>query len=633
VENHGAAGAAAEKKNLIYQKNIEAARRFFPGIENRLAGEAAAEIAVETAASGEPTARFGGLYLHSARDPAREAARLVATSSRADNEEPEVFVLLGFGLGYTAEAAAALPSGPFVVVVEKRPCLLRAAFECRDLSGLFDKRLAFVLGDDPSAVVAALPTAVSKTAVIRNPAVTAADADFYNEVVRHVGNWRTKKEVNAATLRRFGKRWIKNQSANMDAIRDLPGAGRLAGLFDFPVLLVAAGPSLDELTGKLKPLWERCIVVAVDTALRFLRREGVTPDFAVSVDPQFWNARHLDRCLPQESVLVTEAAVYPSVLVGRTGRTFLCGSLYPLCGFVEARVDPKGRLGAGGSVTSSAWDFAASLCARTASMPIFTAGLDLAFPRMATHYKGAVFEERAHAAASRFLPVETQSFHALRDGQPFFAPAADGSLVLTDKRLALYASWFENRAKTMKNYNNSRLSGSGLAIKGMKTASVDEILALPPRRSAISSRIERVLAGIFREWDDENEREARSRRYEAAYAALVEGLETALHTARSVMRDIEAIGTIEAIEAFERSDRLPDGRDRDSFDRDHFVQSIAAANDALRQSGVMAAAYFLSRTDRLPSGTDGFLRLAAKFYGDLADSAGFTLSALGGHIT
>jgi hypothetical protein len=534
-------------------------------------------------------------------------------------------VLIGFGLGYTAEAAAALPSSPLVIVVEKRPELLRAAFECRDLSHLFDKRLVFVLGGDPSAVMAALPADGGQAAVIRNPAVTAPDADFYDETLRHIGNWRTKEEVNAATLRRFGKRWIRNQAANMEAVRDLPGVGRLAGLFDFPVLLVAAGPSLDDLGGKFKSLWERCIVVAVDTALRFLRREGVPPDFAVSVDPQFWNTRHLDRCLPPESVLVTEAAVYPSALGGRrgAGRTFLCGSLYPLSGFIEERVDTKGRLGAGGSVASSAWDFAASLVCRAPSPTIFVAGLDLAFPRMATHYKGAVFEERAHAASSRLLPVETQSFRALRDGQPFFAPAADGGLVLTDKRLNLYASWFENRAKTVKNYNNSRLSGGGLAIKGMKTASVDEILTLSPCRSAISSRIAQVLTGIFREWDDKTEQEARSRRYEAANTALVEGLKSALHTARSVTRDIEAIG---ATGPFEHSGRMPDGRGKDFF-----TKKIAAANDALRQSGVLAAACFLLQTacPPLPDGdTDGFLRFAAKFYRDLADSADFTLSAL-----
>jgi hypothetical protein len=49
-----------------YKKNMDAVRRFFPGMERKIAEAPAAALAVETAASGEPTARLGGLYLHSA---------------------------------------------------------------------------------------------------------------------------------------------------------------------------------------------------------------------------------------------------------------------------------------------------------------------------------------------------------------------------------------------------------------------------------------------------------------------------------------------------------------------------------------------------------------------------------------
>ena len=59
-----------------YEKNMAAARRFFPGIEQKIEGaEAGADLVLEEAASGEPTARLGGRYIHSTRDPAREAAR------------------------------------------------------------------------------------------------------------------------------------------------------------------------------------------------------------------------------------------------------------------------------------------------------------------------------------------------------------------------------------------------------------------------------------------------------------------------------------------------------------------------------------------------------------------------------
>jgi hypothetical protein len=602
------------KKIDTYRKNIEAARRLFPGIDQKIGGaDPGPDLVLEKAASGAPTARLDGRYLHSARDPAREAARLVSAAAGDGRNDDHAILLLGLGLGYAAEAAAALEPAPLVIAVEKRTDVLRAAFETRDLTGILGSRLIFVLGDEPDAITDVLSIAPKKLSVIRNPALTAADATFYRELERHIENWRTKDAVNEATLRRFGKRWVKNQAANLPAIRDLPGIRFLAGRFDFPVLLLAAGPTLNELFGKTAALAERCVVVAVDTALRFLKREGVEPDFVVSVDPQYWNTRHLDRCLPPGSVLIAEAAVYPPLPHGRQDGgeeearpSFLCGSLYPMSSFIEKMVDVKGRLGAGGSVASAAWDFASSLAPPDSSRPIFIAGLDLAFPGFATHYRGALFEEVAVASATRFLPAETRSFRALLDGAPFIADAADGTPVLTDKRLNLYASWFENRLKSSENCDTSRLSGRGLAINGMKTACIEEVLALPPRRPEIQARIEQALSEIFQKWNAETERAARAERYERACAALCGGMEAALDTARSVLPDLAAL--------------------KHSGGRDETSKRIEAARNMLLKSEVKSVAGFLcSRPGGWPEGAGQPDREACD---RLVESIGFTLSAL-----
>jgi hypothetical protein len=608
----------------VYAKNMTALQRFFPVLEQKLSETAAEDIVIETAASGEATARFDGRYLHSARDPVREARRLAAAAAAnaAGSAAETAFVLLGFGLGYTAEAAADLSPQSLIIVVEKRPGILRAAFQCRDLSGLLAKRVIFVLGDDSAAINTALRTAPKKLSIIRNSAVQAADCEFYREVERNIENWRTKEKVNEATLRRFGKRWIKNQAANLEAIRDLPGVGLLAGQFDFPVLLLAAGPTLSGLKGKIAALKDRCIIVAVDTALRFLMYEDAAPDaapnpapdFVVSVDPQYWNTRHIDRCLPEESVLIAESAVYPAVLRGRTaGRTFLCGSLYPLGSFIEARTGAKGRLGSGGSVASAAWDFSAALISRAAAPSIFIAGLDLAFPALATHYKGALFEESAHITANRFLPAETKSFHALQDAAPFFAKDADGNRVLTDTRLNLYASWFENRLANINNYRNSRLSSGGLAIKGLETVKIEDVLALPPCRAAIKSRIKQVLDDIFQKWNSKTEAKARALRYKTACTALVNGLEAAAQTARSVLSEISA---------FERCNHFGDLSKEAAL-----LKKIRPLNDSLLESEIKSIAGFLLPAPSAAAPPDNFkqyLSITRKIYTDMLESLSFT---------
>jgi hypothetical protein len=272
------------------------------------------------------------------------------------------------------------------------------------------------------------------------------------------------------------------------------------------------------------------VVVAVDTSLRFLLSRGLDPDFVVVVDPQYWNFRHLDRCDAARTWLIAESAVYPPVLRGQFRGAFLCRSLFPLGCFIEDRVDPKGALGAGGSVATSAWDFARILGAPA----IWIAGLDLSFPGLKTHFKGALFENRSHAESGRLVPAETWSLRALQDGQPFLAAAAGGGRVLTDRRLSLYAAWFANRFReypALRNYRLVRLEqslerslerSSGLAIEGLENVEPGTLLELPERRAEIDGRLEELYAHIAE--DFHRGAEERDRAYRTARNRLISGL-------------------------------------------------------------------------------------------------------------
>jgi hypothetical protein len=442
-------------------------------------------------------------------------------------------VILGFGLGYAAEAAAKAAPGRPLIIVEGRKALLRRALEERDLSSfLAGNTLAFVVGGNgESAVRAALGifAAAGPPALIRNRALMAADEAWYAGVERGIRSYAGRTQVNNATRRRFGRRWVRNLGRNLEAIRDLPGIARLEGILSapaaggpqggIPVFLAAAGPSLDRAAPLLGEIRKRCVITAVDTSLRFLLRRGAAPDFVVSVDPQYWNFRHLDRCAAPESRLITEASVYPPALRHGFRGIFLCRSSLPLGRFIEDRVDPKGALGAGGSVAASAWDFARVLGAPA----VWIAGLDLSFPELKTHFKGALFENRSHGESSRFVPAETWALRALRDGEPFSAPGADGGMVLTDRRLSLYASWFENRFREFPAVKNYRLGTQGLLIPGLESVEPEAVLDLPERREEITA----LLEGVYGKAEEEFRRggEERARCYREAKEKLLAGLE------------------------------------------------------------------------------------------------------------
>ena len=99
---------------------------------------------------------------------------------------------------------------------------------------------------------------------------------------------------------------------------------------------------LYEVITQLPRLADRCVVIAVDTALRACLSAGVQPDFTILVDPQYWNWRHLDGTRAAGSVLITESAAWPAVFRYPARDIFLCSSLFPLGKYLESRIGRKG---------------------------------------------------------------------------------------------------------------------------------------------------------------------------------------------------------------------------------------------------------------------------------------------------
>jgi hypothetical protein len=532
----------------VWEKNAEVLKNHYPGLLEDITCEEEGiedtalmpeDIKIITASSGDPSLCVKGINIHSGRDPAREGLRLAQSAVSGNGS----IVILGFGLGYSACAAAeAVEKGRPIIIVEKHRKLLVKALETRDMSDfLSNNRIIFVIGGTGEGITNALGAAdgfisageKQEPVVIRNRALIDLDKEWYGVVEEKLRTWSMKDDVNSATLKRFGRRWVRNLSRNMSAIRDYAGISRLAGLvgeaaMNAPVFLAAAGPSLDKVRPFLHEIHKRCVTVAVDTSFRFFTDNGIQPDFVLVVDPQFWNSRHLDRCPCGNTALIAESAVYPPVLRLPFKNIFLCGSLFPLGSFVEKRVDPKGALGAGGSVSTTAWDFARTL----GSNEIWIAGLDLAFPDFKTHFRGAVFETRSNAVSNRFSPAETWVVRALRDGFPFKAPRASGGQVLTDRRLSLYAAWFENRFRQHPEVKNNAVFQDGLAIAGIQAATSETLLSLPERRAEIDKKLAAAFSQIDADFNNPEEKQKRADRYAKAVSALIRGLEDVRNAAQ-----------------------------------------------------------------------------------------------------
>ncbi|QQO08325.1 motility associated factor glycosyltransferase family protein [Breznakiella homolactica] len=512
-----------------WEQNRKILETYYPGLAEKLEqseDDWEGPLEIRGTPSGLPTLLVQGMHIHSPRDPAAEARRIAA----AEPGDGPVAVF-GFGLGYLPEAIAGTAPGRPLIILEKHPKILQKALEERDLTELLSRnRIVFVVGGSPEGITGALQLFSEPPAVLKNRNLVSLDESWYRDAENHLRAFAQRDEVNAATLRRFGRRWVRNLAKNREAIRDLPGIRFLAGSGrGFPVFLAAAGPSLDDIAPLLPEIRERCIVIAVDTSLRMLLRRGIEPDFAVSVDPQFWNARHLDRCDAPGCCLIAESAVYPQVLRRGFRRKLLCSSLFPLGRFIEDRVDPKGVLGAGGSVATSAWDFARIL----GSAEIWIAGLDLSFPDLKTHFSGALFEARFLAEAHRLRPAETYAHLALHGGFPFKAAAAGSGQVLTDRRLSMYAGWFERQFRNYPEIKSYLLSGRGLAIKGAAAAAPEDILSLPPRRGEIDARLAETFGAMDGGFGNPEAQQGREKQFNHALEELRKELDRIIAVSES----------------------------------------------------------------------------------------------------
>lgn len=480
--------------NSIWNKNIDFLKNRFPDLyqlkkDDLLSalpkGKASLPVDfpcgwnVRFAKNGDLTAMENGAALHSSYNPTQEADKLAESIVLLQDEsKKDITVFFGFGLGYAPVALAKKNPNAFIVLVEPDLACFATALYCLDFSDLFGlSNLVFLVGAGHDSVVAVLEHyGLSRCHFVRNKSLAGHAKSYFDGLDTLVERNLSKHQINQRTLEKFAGLWRNNSCRNLNKLVQLDGIARYNGLANnLPACVLAAGPTLDDMLPYLMEIKKRCLVVCVDTALRACLRVGVEPDFIVLVDPQYWNSRHIADLSSPSSVLVSEIAAYPSVMRFRCKEKILCSSLYPLGKFFERFCGEKGSIGAGGSVATTAWDFA-----RYCGCPeIFIAGLDLGFPEKKTHAKGSLFEERNHAASCRISTAETSLVSALFSAQTVVAEDYNGKPLASDNRMSLYAWWFESKVASCPLQPTYSLTHSSLKIPGIMPFDIENLLNRP----------------------------------------------------------------------------------------------------------------------------------------------------------
>ena len=452
-------------------------------------------------AEAVPTLMIKTNFLHSKYNPQEEARRILNSEFFQETKARNRCVFAGLGLGYLAvQYAERFPTAETVIIEPDRNvfiCFLAA----RPLTAFFrHQKLSLLIGTPPEKAVAFLSaTGKNGEALFKSSAIIEAHKDWFDAFFTLLERNTMKNSINAKTLERFGTLWLKNTVKNLDVLCNAAKINCFKNAFtDTAAVVLAGGPSLTAHLELIKQSGQHFLIIAVDTAMRACLRVGVVPDFVLSFDPQYWNYLHMAGLDTGKSILISEATVFPAVLRQQYRALFLSHSSAPFARYLEQEEPEAAKsctLAAGGSVATTAWDFARY----TGANPVIMAGFDLAYPHKQTHFAGSTFEEAAHIRSSRFVSAEQANINSLYSAFPSLHKDYAGGTVLTDRRMLLYAWWFERTLAEYSEVKTYNLVPQGIAIPGMPACTA-EILSDPSGslpRTVIVERLQKLIDGAY----------------------------------------------------------------------------------------------------------------------------------------
>lgn len=230
---------------------------------------------------------------------------------------------------------------------------------------------------------------------------------------------------------------------------------------DIPGILVAAGPSLNKNIKELKKAKGKAFIIAVDTAIKPLLREGIIPDMYCIVDAE--KPLHLVEVEESKNIpMVTTLNASPDVLDYHTGMKIFYDEGYAFAEEILLKDGlPWGDVSTGGSVATNIF----SMLCRLGLETIILVGQDLALTGNKSHADGT-FEEH------------------MPDVDTTHAEWVEGNYedkVPTRVDFQVFLSWYEDTIKIYKNHSKEfrviNATEGGAKIKGTEVMTLKEAIA------------------------------------------------------------------------------------------------------------------------------------------------------------
>ena len=418
------------------------------------------------------TIKYKGRHLYSSVDPLSSALDQV----RAASIPPLTLIFVpSLGLGYgLRELLDKLPVDSHVLCVEADQRLMGLALGAGASLLPRDPRLTVIRTEDPVAAVRSVQAIGLGSFRRVQPLYLCGGHRLYPDVYRRM-LWALEEEIrlfwqNKLTLIHMSRLWLANLFTNLVCLdRDLSCLAT-----DKPVLVAAAGPSLEESLGLIRAARAELLLLAADTALPTLVEAGLAPDWICCLDAQLANLQDFIPYRPTKSALLCDLTAPPQLVRLFRGRAYFFSSrFHPLklferlerAGLLPTPFPPLGCVGVA----------AVHAALGLTSGPVIVTGLDFSYSGGRTHARGTAADRAMHAASSRFLPPGSLMFQAIQERPLLRLKGKEGTRVLSDLVLQSYSLQLQSQASCGRVYDLGR---RGLLTGGRPLASESELLSL-----------------------------------------------------------------------------------------------------------------------------------------------------------
>ncbi len=376
-----------------------------------------------------------------------------------------VFVMFGLGNGvFVKEIAKKLKEGNQLIVYEPSLSVFQHVMQEYDLEDIIkDEKIAIIIKEineyEYPYIVSALLDWMNLYSKIEclHPGYDKLFPEEYDFFQGLLKDNTYKNLISKNTYALMGTPVVENLFRNLPYIKDAIAVWDLNDKFDkdIPVIVVAAGPSLNKNINMLKEAKGRSIIIAVDRAYETLKANEVEPDFLVVLDA----LKELKYCGNEEFEipLFCKLEASPHIMNAHKGRKII----YNCEEFVNKIYNKVGKthvnILVGGSVTTAAFAIAATLGFKR----IVFVGADMAYSGELSH-AGAVQETSKRPKEEGGLYVED----------------IYGDKVKTRHDWYSFLRWFEAVIMQMEDYDVIDATEGGAKIKGTRIMTLKEVVEL-----------------------------------------------------------------------------------------------------------------------------------------------------------